>query len=276
MGLAPANVYDVQVPPSASPPDSTLLGPNERPPFQVLAATSDSPFLLICDHASCAVPAVLNSLGLEAAQLQRHIGWDIGAAALAQLLAGRLGAFLILQNYSRLVIDCNRPLDSPDSIATMSDGVPIPGNLNLSRATAEQRATAIFTPYHDRIRLEMAERRRRQQPTVLVSVHSFTPVFKGFVRPWHAGTLYNRDPRLARALRQALASDGEFVIGDNEPYAASDTTDYAIPEHGEKPRVLHVGVEIRQDLIADAAGQQQWAERLDGALGHALEAVMRA
>jgi predicted N-formylglutamate amidohydrolase len=238
-----------------------------------VAATSDSPFLLICDHASSAVPAALHSLGLDPADLQKHIGWDIGAAQVARLLATRLGAFLILQNYSRLVIDCNRPLTSPDSIATMSDGILIPDNASLSKADAEGRAAAIFWPYHDRIRLELDERLARQQAAVLVSMHSFTPVFKGFVRPWHAGVLYNRDPRLARALRHALASDTQLVIGDNEPYAASDTTDYAIPQHGEGRQVLHVGVEIRQDLIAHAAGQAEWAIRMEKALISALATV---
>jgi predicted N-formylglutamate amidohydrolase len=191
----------------------------------------------------------------------------------ARLLAARLGAFLILQNYSRLVIDCNRPLTSPDSIAVASDGIAIPGNVGLSRADAEQRAAAIFVPYHDRIRLEIDERLNRGQATVLVSIHSFTPVFNGFVRPWHAGTLYNRDARLANALRQALAIEKPLVIGDNEPYAASDMTDYAIPQHGEKRQLLHVGVEIRQDLIAGAEGQHQWAERMEHGLISALEAV---
>jgi predicted N-formylglutamate amidohydrolase len=203
--------------------------------------------------------------------LQTHIGWDIGAAEVAQLLAKQLDAVLILQSYSRLVIDCNRLLNSPGSIALVSDNIPIPGNAALTSLDAEQRAAAIFSPYHDRIRLELDTRGAQQRPTVLVSVHSFTPVFQGFVRPWHVGTLYNRDPRVARALMRELRADPTLVVGDNEPYAASDATDFAIPQHAELRRLPHVGIEIRQDLIGDRAGQQLWARRLAEALTRSLE-----
>jgi predicted N-formylglutamate amidohydrolase len=232
--------------------------------------------VLICDHASCAVPEPLHLLGLAQATLETHIGWDIGAAAVARLLAEALDAVLILQSYSRLVIDCNRPLSTPASIVEISDGIPIPGNAALTGLEAERRAAAIFMPYHDRIRLELDTRRTQQRPSVLVSMHSFTPVFQGFVRPWHIGTLYNRDPRVARVLMSELRADPTLVIGDNEPYAASDTTDFAIPQHGERRRLPHVGIEIRQDLIADRSGQELWARLLAKSLGRSLESLAGA
>jgi predicted N-formylglutamate amidohydrolase len=219
------------------------------------------------------VPARLRSLGLDQATLQTHIGWDIGAAAVARLLAHSLDAVLVLQSYSRLVIDCNRPLNSPASIAPISDTIPIPGNAALTSVEAEQRAAAIFTPYHERIGLELDNRGALQRPAVLVSLHSFTPVFQGFVRPWHVGTLYHRDARLARALMSELRTEPGLVVGDNEPYAASDTTDFAIPQHGELRQLLHVGIEIRQDLIDGGTGQQQWAHRLAIALDRSLESL---
>lgn len=276
MGFTGPRPYDVRM--SLSPPQlqAGLLGPDDPPPYRVVCEAGGSPFLLICDHASCTVPASLSLLGLDEATLQTHIGWDLGAAEIARMLALALDAVLILQSYSRLVIDCNRPLGSPASIALISDNVPIPGNASLSALDAEQRAAAIFTPYHDRIRRELNGRAARQQPAVLVSVHSFTPVFQGFVRPWHAGTLYHRDPRLAHALMQQLRTEAALVVGDNEPYAASDTTDFAIPQHGELRELLHVGIEIRQDLIAEAAGQRQWAQRLAEGLRHALDSLRRS
>jgi predicted N-formylglutamate amidohydrolase len=263
--------YDVAVSLSRPHPHADVLGPGDPPPYRVVGEAGRSPFVLVCDHASCTVPASLHSLGLDEATLRTHIGWDLGAAKVAEMLARALDAFLILQNYSRLVIDCNRPLMSPASIAPVSDNIPIPGNASLTKLDAEQRASAIFTPYHDRIRQEIDTRSGRHQPSVLVSVHSFTPVFQGFVRPWQVGTLYHRDPRLARALMQELRVDSELVVGDNEPYAASDTTDYAIPQHGEMRALLHVGIEIRQDLIAHLPEQQAWAHRLAEALRRSIE-----
>ena len=252
------------------PPPAPLLGPDDPPPFRVICAGGRSPFLLICDHASCAIPASLGALGLDSATLRTHVGWDIGAAEVAQALANLLDAVLVLQSYSRLVIDCNRPLGTPASIAVVSDNIPIPGNAALTSFEATQRAQAIFKPYHERIGLELDTRHTQQRPAVLVSVHSFTPVFQGFVRPWHVGTLYNRDSRLAQVLMRELRTDPSLVVGDNEPYAASDATDFAIPQHGEARQLPHVGIEIRQDLIADGPGQELWARQLAAALGRSL------
>jgi predicted N-formylglutamate amidohydrolase len=204
----------------------------------------------------------LGSLGLSAAELQSHIAWDIGVAGLARHLAARLDACLIMQTYSRLVIDCNRPLGTPDSIATLSERTPIPGNTDLSRTEAARRAREIFCPYHALIRAALDARRRQERPTLLVALHSFTPVFLGVQRPWHLGVLYNRDVRLAQVLLDVLRHEQGLRVGDNEPYAMSEDTDYTVVVHGERRGIPHVELEIRQDLIAEEPSQRVWALRL--------------
>lgn len=241
---------------------ATLLGTDDPAPFTVHRAHGDSPFVLIADHAGQRIPARLGDLGLAQAELDRHIGWDIGIAGLAERLSERLDAFAILQTYSRLVIDCNRPLEAPGSIVAVSDGTAVPGNEGLDDDAKTARALEIFAPYHARITQELDRRSEQSPAPVLISLHSFTPVFAGFVRPWHTGVLYHRDARLAHALRDALRAEAGLVVGDNQPYAVSDTSDFAVPVHGEQRGLLHVELEIRQDLIADTAGQEEWAERL--------------
>ena len=241
---------------------ATLLGADDPAPFTVHRAHGDSPFVLIADHAGQRIPARLGDLGLAQAELDRHIGWDIGIAGLAERLSEKLDAFAILQTYSRLVIDCNRPLEAPGSIVAVSDGTAIPGNEGLDDDAKTARALEIFAPYHARITQELDRRSEESPAPVLISLHSFTPVFAGFVRPWHTGVLYHRDTRLAHALRDALRAEAGLVVGDNEPYAVSDASDFAVPVHGEQRGLLHVELEIRQDLIADTAGQEEWAERL--------------
>ncbi len=221
-----------------------------------------SPYFLICDHASRRLPRGLGSLGLSPAELKSHIAWDIGVAGLAGRLADRLNACLILQAYSRLVIDCNRPLGMPDSIATLSERTRIPGNEGISRTDAEIRAREIFHPYHDRIRATLDARRHGERPTLLVALHSFTPSFLGVNRPWHIGVLYNRDARLGQVLLDLMRRENGLIIGDNKPYAVSDDTDYTVTVHGEQRGIPHVELEVRQDLIANESGQTLWALRL--------------
>jgi predicted N-formylglutamate amidohydrolase len=239
-----------------------LLAEGEPDPFEVLEKGARSPFVVLCDHAGRRLPRTLGSLGLPDRELESHIAWDIGAGALARRLAAALDAWLILQNYSRLVIDCNRPLTSPDSIVQRSEDTVIPGNQGVSREQAELRARSIFEPYHGRIRGELDQRAAQGKASVLVFMHSFTPTFRGVARPWHAGVLYHKDVRLALWLLAALRRERELMIGDNQPYSASALTDYGIIEHGERRSLPHVEIEVRQDLLGDAHGQQIWAERL--------------
>jgi predicted N-formylglutamate amidohydrolase len=233
----------------------------------------------VCDHASGRLPRALGSLGLTPAALASHIAWDIGAAAVARLLAVALDGDLVLQAYSRLVIDCNRPLHAPDSIVAASAGVPIPGNRDVSAAEATRRAQEIFQPYHDRISDELARRQGEGRPSVLVAMHSFTESFPGSPRPWHAGVLY-RDPQLAAPLAgrllHLLRQEPGLVVGDNEPYAAGALTDFTIVEHGEQRGIPHVELEIRQDLIAEGGGQAAWAARLGRVLVESVRSIATA
>ena len=242
--------------------DMKLLGSEDPAPFTVHNPHGSSPFVLVADHAGQQVSRQLGDLGLPQAELDRHIGWDIGIAGVTGQLAGLLDAFAILQTYSRLVIDCNRPLDSSSSIVSSSDGTLVPGNQDLPEPQRTARALEIFAPYHARITQELDQRSVQSQAPVLIAMHSFTPVFAGETRPWHVGVLYHRDTRLAHALLAALKEEPDLVVGDNQPYSISDGSDFAVPVHGEQRGLLHVELEIRQDLIADAQGQAQWAQRL--------------
>ncbi|MET0705709.1 MAG: N-formylglutamate amidohydrolase [Tardiphaga sp.] len=241
---------------------SLRLGTGDVPPVLEQNAGGQSPFLLTCDHYGRLIPEMLGDLGLPEEERRRHIGWDIGIAGVAERMAAALDAHLVAQRYSRLVIDCNRPPDAASSIPLISEATTVPGNEGLSREAAASRRELIFDPYHRRIDEVIDARKRSGQPTVLVSLHSFTPVYAGIARPWHIGTLYQRDTVLPPLVLQGLRAEPDLVVGDNEPYAVSDDTDYTIPVHGEKRGLMNTGIEIRQDLISEQAGEKQWAERL--------------
>jgi predicted N-formylglutamate amidohydrolase len=247
---------------SAIPETSLLLGAEDVPPVLEKNAAGRSPFLLTSDHYGRRLPKALGDLGVSEGELARHIAWDIGIAGVAEALSDHLDAHLIAQRYSRLVIDCNRPPAVASSIPVLSEATTIPGNEGLSPEGAARRRREIFDPYHARIGEVIDGRMHDARPTVLVALHSFTPVYAGVARPWHIGTLYHRDTTLPPLLLRALRAEGDLVVGDNEPYAVSDITDYTIPLHGEARGLANTGIEIRQDLIADRSGQQQWAERL--------------
>jgi predicted N-formylglutamate amidohydrolase len=240
----------------------SLLAPDEPTAFSVARENGGSAFVLICDHAGKRIPRALGDLGVSASERERHIAWDIGAAGVAARLSERLDAFFIQQTYSRLVIDCNRPLDVVGSIVARSELTDIPGNLHIDEPSRALRAREIFHPYHARIAEELDRRFEKKRTAILVSVHSFTPVYLGKSRPWHIGMLYGRDARVAKILLDRIRAEGEWSVGDNEPYAVTAITDYAIPVHGEGRGIPNIGLEIRQDLIADEAGQAEWAERI--------------
>jgi len=239
-----------------------LLAADEPAPVSVYNPSGASPLLLVADHAGKAIPRALGRLGVAEAELARHIAFDIGIAGVGRHLADALDATLIQQNYSRLVIDCNRPPGAPTSIPEISELTPIPGNMALGDGDKAARAEAIFWPYHRCIDAELDRRRAADRPTALIALHSFTAVFKGASRPWQVALLYNRDPRLARRLLALFAAEPGLTVGDNAPYFVSDTTDYTIPMHGERRAIPHALIEIRQDLIAEDAGQRDWAHRL--------------
>jgi predicted N-formylglutamate amidohydrolase len=239
-----------------------LLGEGDIPPVHEVNAGGTSPFLLTSDHYGRILPHALGDLGVTEAELTRHIAWDIGIAGVAERLAEMLDAHLIAQRYSRLVIDCNRPPAAVSSIPVISEATTIPRNEGITTGEREARRREIFEPYHHRIDAAIDRRAHDKRPTVLVSLHSFTPVYAGVARPWHIGALYNRDTVLPHLLLKHLRAESDLIVGDNEPYAVNDLTDYTIPVHGEARGLVNTGIEIRQDLIADQSGEQQWAERL--------------
>lgn len=255
-------------------PNEMLLEPDEPPPFSLWRPEGRSNFVILVDHASWRLPRRLGHLGLPSSELRRHIAWDIGALAVAQRISAALDAPLVAQNYSRLVIDCNRDPGVESSIPTVSEWSSIPGNLDLSVAQVAARRTEIFDPYHDCIRALLDARLAAGRRSILVAQHSMTDSYKGVARAMHAAILYNRDRRFAGLVLEMLRREAHLVVGDNEPYFVSDETDYAIPRHGEARGLPHVEIEIRQDLIFDEPGQSGWAVLITRALQDAERAFL--
>jgi predicted N-formylglutamate amidohydrolase len=239
-----------------------LLASDEPSPVRVLQPGGLSDLFLTADHAGRLIPRALGKLGLDEIELARHIAWDIGIAAVTEALSDMLDATAVLQSYSRLVIDCNRAPDHPTSIPTVSEATAIPGNAGLTKEARTARRQAIFDPYHAAI-VDLLDRRAvAGRRTVLVAMHSFTPVFKNVIRMVEIGVLYHHETPLSRIMLDLLRAEGDLVVGDNEPYAITDTSDYTAPVHGEARGLDHVEIEIRQDLIAGSSGQASWAERM--------------
>jgi predicted N-formylglutamate amidohydrolase len=256
----------IRVQDSNAPRAAALLAADEPPPFFELARHGVSPFVIVVDHASPRIPRGLQDLGLPAAELKRHIAWDIGALAVARRVAVTLDAPLIAQNYSRLVIDCNRDPEVASSIPLLSESTVIPGNADLDDAQRTARRREIFEPYHNRIRELLDARAALGRATILVAQHTMTDIYDGVRREMHAAILYNRDRRFAGLMLERLRRDGALRIADNEPYFVSDATDYTVPRHGEARGLPHVEIELRQDLVSNEAGQAEWAERISRAL----------
>lgn len=241
---------------------SPLLTGADPAPVRILNPDAVSPLLLVCDHAGKAIPAALNGLGVPAHELERHIGWDIGAASVTEALSRRLDARAVLSVYSRLVVDCNRWPENPSLMPAISDGTPVPANEYLTSDDRARRMDALYKPYHDAIADQRTRIASSGQVPVLISIHSFTPVMNGFSRPWQVGVLWNEDGRLALPMLAALRAEGDLTVGDNEPYSARTGTDFTLIHHGEQIGIPSLMLEIRQDLIADTTGVDAWADRL--------------
>jgi predicted N-formylglutamate amidohydrolase len=239
-----------------------LLADDDPHPVRVLRADGPSDLFFTADHAGRDIPRRLGRLGVAESELTRHIAWDIGISGVTERLSAAFNATAIFQTYSRLVIDCNRAPGVSSSIPEISEHTRIPGNIGLSDADKATRVAEIFTPYHDRIKALLDSRAAAACRTVYIAMHSFTPTFKGESRAMEVGVLYNRDRKLASILLDLLRAEGDLTVGDNAPYAVSDLTDYGVPVHAERRGMDHVEIEIRQDLIADAAGEAAWAERM--------------
>ena len=248
-----------------------LLGPDDPPPAEIVNPGGRSRFVLICEHAGRAVPAALGDLGVPAAEFDRHIAWDVGAGGVSRRLSALLDAPLVLQPYSRLVVDCNRPFEAPDAIPEVSDTTSVPANRGLSPAGRRARFDAIHTPFHDAV-AQLLDARPEPGRTVLVMVHSFTPQLRrdGVARPWHLGLLHLRDDRLARRLMAVARARRPGLVADfNEPYRCGGLSDFAVPVHGEARGLPYALMEIRNDLIATPDGQEEWAAFLAEALAEA-------
>jgi predicted N-formylglutamate amidohydrolase len=229
--------------------------------FCILPGRADAGLVVICDHAGNAFPPGYGTLGLPEAQLRRHIAYDIGAAQVTRELASALGAPAVMTRYSRLLIDPNRGADDPTLIMRLSDGAVIPGNRKLEEAERERRLALYYRPYHAAIDRVIDRCLAAGTAPALVSIHSFTESWKTSPRPWHIGILWDRDARLARPLLEAFYAEGGLIVGDNEPYTGQVEGD-CLWQHGTRRGLANAIVEIRQDLIRDAAGQQAWAARL--------------
>ena len=245
---------------------SRLLSPGDPEPVNVQNAGGSSPHVLVCDHAGRAVPRRLGDLGVAAADMERHIAWDIGAGALAARLGEMLDACVVRQAYSRLVIDCNRGPGHAGLVPPISDGTVIPANADLTSEAVQARIDAIHTPYHAGISAALDERRSGGRPITIVAVHSFTPVMNGAARPWHVGVLHQGDSPLSACMLSQLRLVDGLVVGDNQPYALCET-DYTVPFHAQARGLDYLELEVRQDLIADAAGQACMAALLAKILG---------
>jgi len=236
------------------------------PAVETINEDGASDIVLLCEHASNHMPVAYDRLGLGGRHLERHIAWDIGAAEVTRRLATLLDAPAFLAGYSRLLIDLNRPLGSPGSIPVRSEDTDIPGNIGIGEAERARRAEIMFTPFHDRVASHLDRRLAEGRPTRLLTVHSFTPVFLGVARPWHAGVLYDRARDFGEAILAGLGMDGALTVAANEPYVIARDGDYAVPVHGDDRGIPAVLLEIRQDLIADTRGCEEWAGRIAAAI----------
>ncbi len=252
-----------------------LLAIDEPPPYAVFNPDGTSPFLLLCEHASNRMPRALGDMGLPEHERQRHIAWDIGALALAQHLSLSLDAPLFFTNYSRLVIDCNRPLSAPSFIPEVSETTEIPANRDLPDAERQQRVDTLFKPFADAVTRRLNLLEANGQKPFVVGVHSFTPVYFGKPRPWQAGILYRDAGAFAQSLIRGLSQENELTIGDNEPYNIHPDEDYTVPVHADARKLPGVLIEVRHDLIDTDVGVAAWGERLTRCLNTSLEECRR-
>lgn len=228
--------------------------------FRVINPRGPSSLVFICDHASNRVPEEFGDLGLPAAELQRHIAWDIGAAAVAEILARYFDAPAIFSEVSRLVVDCNRTFEDAGLTPAVSDGTPIPANQSLTERERRRRWKAYHQPYHAAIEGIIAAKQTDRQVPIVVSVHSMTPVMKGFARPWQISMCSAADRRLNDPVLAALRRRSDITVGDNEPYTLDSKEDYSVPYHAMRRNLRHLQVEFRQDEITTPQGQRRWAD----------------
>lgn len=253
------------------PPDSAsghwpLLSAEDPPPFEVVNPGGSAPFLLVCDHASRLIPPSLDNLGVADWVLDRHVACDIGAKALTLALSRRFNAVAVLAGYSRLVVDLNRQLHDPSAFIKVSDGIAIPGNIELQDAQRQARIDTFFDPYHAAVKASLDMLGERGHTPAMISVHTCTPVYNRIVRRWHIGIMWDADARIAKPLLANLDRVPELCVGDNEPYSGAHPSDYTIDQHAERHGLPCVGIEVRQDLVDNQEGAEHWAQILGDGL----------
>ncbi|MBF0128364.1 MAG: N-formylglutamate amidohydrolase [Alphaproteobacteria bacterium] len=246
---------------STGPVQGFTIGPEDPPPFTVETPDGVAPLLLVCDHASRFIPERLGGLGLSSRATWEHIAWDIGAACVTRGLAARLGAMAVLGGYSRLLLDLNRPPGDPSRIPAVTCGTEVPGNRDIGAVETEARVLALSRPFHQAIEQAIARLRAQGPPPAVVAIHSFTPDLNGALRPWHVGVLWNRDGRLAVPVLERLRALPGLCVGDNQPYSGREIA-YTLDTHAGASGLPHVGIEIRNDQIADEAGCARWVDLL--------------
>ena len=239
-------------------------GVGEKGMVRITNRAGKSPFLLVCDHASNYLPPHLGTLGLKDADMLRHIAWDPGALPVALKMSSMLDAALVEAGVSRLAIDCNRPLDAPDLIPEISETTLISGNAALSDKERAERIELSWRPFHEAIETLVEERLAAERETWLVSIHSFTPVYRGVARPWEIGIIHDDDERLSAPLIGALEATKRFTVGVNQPYSPADRVYFTLERHARSRGLPCAMIEIRNDEITDEAGQAEWAELLGG------------
>jgi len=256
--------------PDHLPASQSPLGRDDPPPFVVLHEHGAAPALVVCDHASRAIPRSMQRLGLPLLQTWEHIAWDLGAGELARGISNALDAPAVLAGYSRLVVDCNRPPCDPEAIRRESDGWIIPGNQTLDEFERRARLGCFYDPYHEAIAAMLGGFRARGVVPLFVSVHTFTPQLAGLARPWHVGVLWDRDEVSARHMLEGLGALEGVVVGDNEPYSGRHPSDYTVDHHAEGRGLRHVCIEVRQDQLESPAGVERWVRILARLLGGLL------
>ncbi|MDB5490267.1 MAG: hypothetical protein JWO78_116 [Micavibrio sp.] len=249
--------------------EAPLLGPDEPPPYTVLNPDGAAPFILTCEHAGLAVPAKLNRLGLDDEDYTKHYAFDIGVKRMTETLSALMDAPAILGNYSRLVVDLNRIVTAPTAFAASGEGKPIPGNVSITEADKRCRTLEIYEPYERALGAMIDRGLQRGLIPPLVSIHSFTPQFYNFRRPWQVGFLWTHDSRLSKRMIDFFTRAG-YVVGDNQPYDHRILRGSAINRHGDSRLLPNTLVEIRQDLIATHEDSDKWAKILADCLREGL------
>lgn len=240
---------------------ATGLGTAAFPPYTYIEGEPACGWLIVCDHASNALPSEYGTLGLPPQQLERHIGYDIGAAGVTRELAGFVSAPALMTNFSRILIDPNRGEDDPTLIMKLSDGAVVPGNAEIDEGERRLRIERYYEPYHTAIDQEIDRAIDAGRPPAILSIHTFTENWRGVLRPWHAGVLWDNDPRFPVPLLEALRAEEGIVADENVPYTGELKGD-CLYKHGTKRGLAHALIEIRQDLVRESEGQKEWADRL--------------